>query len=220
MASKSLLAVVALTLLAAGCGSSDDASESAAPAASDTTATETADAAPSEERAPVSSDPCSVLDDAPIEYDAAGKPVVFTFQYPGGWQLDELFTGSASSIDVTRDVDGDEFPDYVLRFGHSPVKPQENVDNLVAVWRQLPTTEELTEVEIEGRTMYLVKSRIGEMTGYQALFPDVTSGSRAFLVSGGVTDAPEPCGEQAVEAVERILRSMKPNPKIGPPPVN
>jgi hypothetical protein len=58
------------------------------------------------------------------------------------------------------------------------------------------------------------------MTGYQALFPDVTSGSRAFLVSGGVTDAPEPCEEQAVEAVERILRSMKPNPEIGPPPAD
>jgi hypothetical protein len=46
----------------------------------------------------------------------------------------------------------------------------------------------------------------------------VTSGKKAWMVSGGVTEAPKECRDKAVEAVERIIRSFEPNTDIGAPP--
>ena len=59
---------------------------------------------------------------------------------------------------------------------------------------------------------------MGEMVGYQALFPDVTSEGKAWMVSGGVTEAPDGCEDKAFAAVERVIRSFQPNADIGPPP--
>lgn len=162
--------------------------------------------------------PCSALDVDWVRYDAAGKPVAYTFEYPSGWEINELFSSGATSIDVTKSLGENRFPDFVLRFGHVVDKPMDNPENLVATWKKMPMIEEVLEVDVEGRTMWVARSRIGEMIGFQALFPDVSSESKAWMVSGGVSDAPDGCEDAAVAAVERVIRSFKPNPAIGAPP--
>lgn len=162
--------------------------------------------------------PCAALDASPVRYDAAGKPVAYTFEYPSGWDVNELFASGATSLDITKNLDEQAYPEFVLRFGHVVDKPLDKPMNLVETWRKLPMVEEVAEIDVEGRTMYVAKTRIGEMVGFQALFPDVTSKTNAWMVSGGVVDVPKGCEEAGVAAVERIIRSFAPNRDIGPPP--
>lgn len=182
-------------------------------------AVESAERQPASEQQPSSGgDPCDALDADLVRYDSSGKHIAYSFSYPDGWEIDLLVQGSATSIDVKTNVDAQGADEFVFRFGHMAGKPMENVENLVATWRQMKMIEEMTEIDVEGRTMYLARSRIGEMTAFQALFPDVRSDSGAWLVSGGVVSASDGCEEQAVEMVERIMSSFRPNPDIGPAP--
>lgn len=61
-------------------------------------------------------------------------------------------------------------------------------------------------------------SRVGEMVGFQALFPGVTSEAKAWMAAGGVTSAPRGCEDEAIADVEGIIRSFTPNPDVGAPP--
>lgn len=214
---KSKLVTALILIFVAACGSPEQSTETE-PANEAASSPAEAPAAPVEEVAESSGNPCVALEAKPVRYDAAGKPVVYTFEYPSGWKINELFTSGATSIDVTKSVENERFPEFVLRFGHVVDKQMDHPENLVATWRKMPMTEDISEIDIEGRTMYVSRTKMGEMVGFQALFPDVTSDSKAWLVSGGVTNAPKECRDEAIDAVERIIRSFKPNPDIGPPP--
>lgn len=223
---KSHLTLSVLVFLGLGCGAPEpDAEASTAGGDAQTGVAEAAGPeAPttSTQANAASGDPCSVLASENARYDASGNPVAYTFEYPSGLKVAELFASSATTIDLTKDLDDDNLPDFVLRFGHVVTNPMDNPERMVEVWKQQPKNlggpEEIMELDVEGRTMYLARVRMGEMVSFQALFPDVTSDSKAWLVSGGITNAPDECEEQAIAAVERVMRSFQPNPEIGSPP--
>jgi len=203
-------------LVVPACGSKETAAGSGAEA---NPASSAAAAAPAPSKtASDSGAPCSALSATPVQYDAAGKPVAYTFAYPSGWQVNELFVKGATSLDITRSIDDDPAPEFVLRFGHVPDKQLDRPENLAETWKKVPMVEEVSQIDVQGRTMYVSRNRMGRMVGFQALFPDVTTDSKAWLVSGGVVDAPDECADEAVAAVERIIRSFAPNPDIGTPP--
>ena len=160
-------------------------------------------------------DACAGLDKPLVRYDTAGKPFVFTIEYPEGWYPHELIAGSAASLDFS-DEESEFGSDYVLRFG-STSNVLANAANLVETWRKMPISEELREIELEsGRTMVINRTRMGEMVGFQVLLPDPAS-EGAFLVSGGITSAPDECRDRAAEVVEQMLASLRPNAEFAAP---
>ena len=49
--------------------------------------------------AAVAQDACAALDAPMVRYDPAGKPFVFTIEYPQGWFPHELIVGSTATVD-------------------------------------------------------------------------------------------------------------------------
>ena len=198
-------ATLIATLLFTACG------ERAVPAdaSTDRSATAaTASAAPS-----VSNGPCAPLDAATVRYDTRGKPLLFSFEIPKGFEVSEFGGGGTAGVDVTMNLDGKGGPDYVLRFAQNTDQPL-NPSTQVELWRKLPMIEQITEHDINGQTMFISRSRTGEMVGFQALFPSAGKADESFLVIAGVTQAPEECREQAAAAVEKILKSFARNPEV------
>lgn len=210
--SKTTLAALLSTCLLLGCGGE--------PAEERQAATPAGEAKQTAPKAQAKGDPCAPLNNDPVRYDPTGKPMGFGFEYPGGWEVNESFyAAGVSSVDIVTYLDPDRrSPDYVLRFGHSLKQANDNAPGLVEVWRKLPVIDGVEEVPVGDRTLYIARTRMGEIVGYQALFPAPDSETSAWLVSGGVTRAPDGCEEESVAAVERILRSMTPNQEIGEPP--
>lgn len=208
---RALAGALAIGLLA-GCGG-----ESAGEPARQAAAPEPAGSA---REAPAAGSRCAPLDNPVERYDPGGKPMAFGFEYPGGWVVQEQFTSSGvSSIDIVGRIDPESrSPDFVFRIGHVVTKPNANAPKLVATWQKLPMVEGIEEVPVGGRTLYIAKTRMGEMIAYQALFPDSASETSAWLVSGGLPQVPDGCEEAAFAAFERLLHSLEPNPEIGAPP--
>ena len=153
--------------------------------------------------------PCAPLDAKMVRYDTEGNPFFFSFEIPEGFTVDEFYGPAISGADITA-------AEYVLRIVQNS-GTNDNPDRLVEIWRKLPLTD-VIEKEIDGRTMHVQRTKMGELVGYNALFPDFESSRGAHLVIGGVTDAPKPCGEQAAEAVERIIMSFEKNSRVGDQP--
>jgi hypothetical protein len=158
--------------------------------------------------------PCAPLQAKMVRYDTAGKPFYFSFEMPEGFTVKEFHAGTVSHVDVTRNVDGKGIDEYVLRLMQNS-KVQENPERAPDTWKKLPSTEAVLAKEVDGRTMYISRSRIGEMVNFQGLFPAFDSPSGAHFVMGGVTSAPKPCRTQAGEMVERMLMSFERNPRVG-----
>jgi hypothetical protein len=147
-------------------------------------------------------------------HDAAGTPLAFSFEMPEGFVPKDFSKGATVHVDVTRDLDGDRSDEYVLRLSY-PTRTVSNLENLVAVWRKLPTTVKVLEKSVGGRTMYVQRTKVGEMSGFVALFPSPGDPSAAYSVLGGLTNTPKPCRGEAAEVLERMLLSFEPNPSIG-----
>ena len=79
-------------------------------------------------------------------------------------------------------------------------------------------TVKVLEKSVGGRTMYVQRTRMGEMSGFVALYPAAGNATGAYSVLGGLTAAPKPCRDEAAEVLERMLLSFEPNPRIGPIP--
>lgn len=156
-------------------------------------------------------DPCAVLRAPMTRHDASGSPLAFSFEMPEGFVPKDFSKGETVNVDVTRDLDGDRADEYVLRLAYS-TKPVEGPEKLVEVWRKLPTTVKVLEKQVGGRTMYVQRTRLGEMTGFVALFPAPGSPTGAYSVLGGLTGAPKPCRDEAAEVLERMLLSFEPKP--------
>lgn len=205
-------AFLSLLVFVAACGgqevSTKQAAEPPAPAkAKQADSSRTAPPQPS-------GDPCAPLQAKMVRYDTAGKPFFFTFEIPEGFTVKEFHAETVSHVDVTLNVDGKGTDEYVLRLMQNS-KVQENPEKYPDTWKKLPSTEAVLEREVDGRTMYVSRSRIGEMVGFQGLFPAFDSPSRAHFVMGGVTSAPKPCRALAAEVVERMLMSFERNPQVG-----
>lgn len=165
----------------------------------------------------VANGPCAPLDAAMVRYDTRGKPLLFSFEIPGGFEVSEFGGGGTAGVDVTRDSDGKGGPEYVLRFAQNTDQPL-NPSTQAELWRKLPMIEQITEHDINGQTMFISRSRTGEMVGFQALFPSAGKADESFLIIAGVTQAPEQCRDQAAAAVEKILKSFARNPEVVSPP--
>jgi len=163
------------------------------------------------------SNPCDALDARLERYDTSGKPFFFTFEAPATWTVNEFYGGPVAGFDITLNEDGNGGDDYVLRFTQTD-KLLENSDNLVETWRKSPATVSVSEKEIEGRIMYLSRTRLGEMTGFQILFPALDAERGAYLVSAGITATPKGCHDKAVEVIDRIINGFEVNHDIGPAP--
>lgn len=195
-------------LVIAGCGSDtpdSDGSQAAGEAPSQAPATETR-----------SADPCAPLDRSPVAYDPRGKPMAFGFEYPSGWEIrEDFFPGSVSSIDVSLTLDPDgNLPDFVLRIGHALDRPNDGAEALLALWNNTPTVETVEELPLGDRRLFIARTRLAEMVSYQALFPVPDQAGSAWLITAGITRAPDECSEAAQQAVERMLRSLTPNDTI------
>lgn len=161
--------------------------------------------------------PCGPLEAKMVRYETRGKPFFFSFEIPEGFQVDELYGPQTAGADITFDEDRKGTSEYVLRLVQNSMT-HANVEGMVEMWRKLPMTENVSEIRVDGRTLYIQRSKIGEMTGFQALFPDFSVDQGAHLVIGGITAAPKPCLDQAAETVERILSSLERNPEVGEAP--
>ncbi len=206
--------VLVLSALAAACGPQAKKPEAPEPPASATTVREEPGPA---ERPESAADPCAVLRAPMTRHDAAGSPLAFSFEMPEGFVPKDFSKGELVNVDVTRDLDGDRADEHVLRLAYS-TKPVERPEDLVAVWRKLPATVKVLEKSVGGRTMYVQRTKVGEMSGFVALFPAPGSTTAAYSVLGGLTAAPKPCRDEAAEVLERMLLSFEPNPRIGPIP--
>lgn len=173
--------------------------------------------APQTARSATSWDPCAVLRAPMTRHDAAGSPLAFSFEMPQGFVPKDFSKGETVNVDVTRDLDGDRGDEYVLRLAYS-TKPIAAPEKLVEVWRKLPLTVKVLEKRVGGRTMYVQRTKVGEMSGFVALYPIAGNATGAYSVLGGLTAAPKPCRDEATEVLERMLLSFEPNPSIGPMP--
>lgn len=212
---KIRLTLVWTLLLLVSCGGN----EAEAPVGAEPGAPAVADREAPPAEAPIATpdDPCAPLEASMVRFDTRGKPFLFSFERPEGFEVDEIHAGPMSGFDLTLDADGTGGNDYVLRFSQT-TSPKQNMSALVPLWRDQPMTEKLIENEVDGRTMVIHRTRMGEMVGYQGLFPDFDDPNASYLVSGGITDAPKPCMAQAAEMVERILMSYQRNPEVGARP--
>lgn len=209
---KAPIAILSLLVFAAACGGPEASPERAAePAPS--AKTRRADS-PRKPPAQPPGDPCAPLRAKMVRHDTAGTPFAFTFEMPEGFTLKDFSRGETVGTDVTFDLDGKGGDEYVLRLAYN-VKVLENQAGLVDTWRKLPLTEKVLEKEVDGRTMYVQKTRMGDMTGFNVLFPAFATPSGSHLVLGGITSAPKPCRTQAAETVERMLMSFERNPRVG-----
>lgn len=211
---KAARVVLVLSTFAAACG----------PQAKKPEVPESSAAAPEirEEVAPtarsaVPADPCAVLRAPMTRHDAAGSPLAFSFEMPEGFVPKDFSKGETVNVDVTRDLDGDRADEYVLRLAYS-TKPIATPEKLVEVWRKLPSTVKVLEKSVGGRTMYVQRTKMGEMSGFVALYPIAGNATGAYSVLGGLTAAPKPCRDEAAEVLERMLLSFEPNPSVGPIP--
>lgn len=150
-----------------------------------------------------------------VRHDTRGKPLLFSFEMPQGFEVNEFSGGSTAGVDLTIDPDGKGGDDYVLRFAQNTGQPL-NPSTQVELWRKLPMLDELIEHDVDGRTMFISRSTMGEMVGYQALFPSAEEADVSWLVIAGITSAPKECRDEAVETVERILKSFERNPQVVP----
>ncbi len=211
---KAARVVLVLAVLAAACGPQDKKPKT--PGESDRAKSARKTARLAAKAAPAG-DPCAVLRAPMVRYDAAGTPFAFSFDLPEGFILKDFSKGQLVNGDVTRDLNGDGMDEYVLRIAYT-AKTISNPENLVAVWRKVPATVKVLEKNVSGRTMYVQRTKIGEMTGFVALFPVPGDATAAYHVLGGLTSAPKPCRDEATEVLERMLLSFEPNPHIGPIP--
>lgn len=205
-------AILSLLVFAAACGGQEVSTKQAAepPAPAKVKQSDSSRTAPAQP----AGDPCAPLQAKMVRYHTAGKPFFFTFEMPEGFTVKEFHTETVSHVDITMNVDGKGTDEYVLRLMQNG-KIQENSEKLPDTWKKLPSTEAVLEKEVDGRTMYVSRSRIGEMVGFQGLFPAFGSPPGAYLVMGGVTSAPKPCRALAAEVVERMLMSFERNPQVG-----
>ena len=175
------------------------------------------DAAPKAKEARATRDPCAPLDAKMVRYDTRGKPFFFSFERPEKFVVDEFYGPGVAGADLTFNADGAGANEYVLRLVQNS-RTNENVERGVELWRKLPTTGSVSEVGVDGRTLYIQRSKVGDMISFQALFPDFDVADGGHLILGGVTSAPKPCRDQAAETVERILKSLERNPDVGEAP--
>ncbi len=159
-------------------------------------------------------DPCAPLGARLVRNDTAGQPFAFTFEMPEGFVVKDFSRGETVHADVTFDLDGKGGDDYVLRIVYN-TKVLENPEGLVEVWRKLPVTLKVLEKDVEGRTMYVQRTKVGEMSGFVALFPSPGDPSAAYSVLGGLTNTPKPCRGEAAEVLERMVMSFERNPRVG-----
>ena len=206
--------VLVVAAFAAACGpqaKKPEAPEAPAPAP------QVREGAASAARSEAASDPCAVLRAPMTRHDAAGSPLAFSFEMPAGFVPKDFSKGETVNVDVTRDLDGDRADEYVLRLAY-PMKVVASPEKLVEVWRKLPMTVKVLEKSVGGRTMYVQRTKMGEMEGFVALYPAPGDATGAYSVLGGLTAAPKPCRGEAAEVLERMLLSFEPNPSIGPIP--
>jgi len=206
--------VLVVAAFAAACGPQAKKPEASESSASAPTVREEA---ASTARSAAPSDPCAVLRAPMTRHDASGSPLAFSFEMPEGFVPKDFSKGETVNVDVTRDLDGDRDDEYVLRLAYS-TKLVAGPEKLVEVWRKLPMTVKVLEKSVGGRTMYVQRTRMGEMSGFVALYPAAGNATGAYSVLGGLTAAPKPCRDEAAEVLERMLLSFEPNPRIGPIP--
>lgn len=211
---KAARVVLVLSAFAAACG--PQAKKPDAPESSAAVPEIREEAAPAARPASAEG-PCAVLRAPMTRHDAAGSPLAFSFEMPEGFVPKDFSRGETVNVDVTRDLDGDRADEYVLRLAYS-TKPVAAPEKLVEVWRKLPLTVKVLEKSVGGRTMYVQRTKMGEMSGFVALYPIAGNATGAYSVLGGLTAAPKPCRDEAAEVLERMLLSFEPNPSIGPIP--
>ena len=211
---KAARVVLVLAVLAAACGPQDKKPK--VPGASVPSKSARKSARSAAKPGPAG-DPCAVLRVPMVRYDAAGTPFAFSFDLPEGFILKDFSKGQFVHGDVTLDLNGDGMDEYVLRIAY-PAKTISNPEKLAAVWREFPATVKVLEKAVGGRTMYVQRAKIGDVTGFVALFPVPGNATAAYHVLGGLTSTPKPCRDEAAEVLERMLLSFEPNPNIGPIP--
>lgn len=207
--------IVLLPVYLAACGGPEATKPAAntAPARAETARSEPRRAAP----ASANEHPCAPLQARFVRYDTAGKPFFFTFEIPEGFTVKEQFTGNTAVADVTLNVDGKGIDEFVLRV----MQNSDTIDNpagLVEVWKKQPLTDGILEKNLDGRTMFVQRARMGETTNYTALFPSAAATQKAHLVMGGLTAAPKPCRAEAAEVIERMIMSIERNREVGAAP--
>lgn len=198
----------ALALAGCGGGSAPDGDSSAVPEAE----------TPAEARqAAAGADPCAPLDSELVRFDAAGTPFPYSFPYPEGWQVKTMFTENTVNADMITDVDGDGSTDYILRLGGS-TDVVGNVDRLVELNRSIDRIEEVLEVDLGDRTLYVSRSRMGDLVGFSGLFPVPGQPNSAYTFMGGITHAPKTCRDRAEAVMQEIMLGLRPNPEVAPAP--
>lgn len=166
-----------------------------------------------------SSDPCAPLEAGMTRYDTAGTPFSFSFEIPAGFTVREMHQGSVSTADVTLNLDGAGGDDYVLRLSQNN-DLTEKTSHLVKAWKAHPWTEKVLEQDVGGRTMFIHRSRIGDMVNFVAYVPSPADPSAWHMVMAGVTSAPTPCGDQAADSIETMLTSFEANSRMSATPVS
>ncbi len=213
MRSSSVPLILASLALAAGCGG-DGLPTDDPDALPETDVTAEASPAPDLSAVVRERSDCPDLEPGLVAHDVAGTPFPLGFSVPSGFEVDGMFTSSVASVDIVKNLDDDPVPEYVLRLG-MPRSPNRNLDALVETWRKMPRME-LRELGTDGAGITLGRMAIGELAGYQAIVP---SGEEnvGWVVTGGVTDAPDGCEERALEVVEDILGSLRVNRAVVEP---
>jgi hypothetical protein len=208
---KTIPIVLAALLILTACGGESARTDSPEQTATPVTGT-SAGVQPSAAAA-AWENPCAPLEAEMVRYPTAGKPFLFSFEIPRGFTVNEHDYGDTISADVT--YNAGERGEFILRLVQTRSTRIDNSERLVDGWRKTPYTEKVIEHEVAGRTMLVQRSRMGEMVGFNALFPDFSSESGAFMVIGGVTSAPKPCRDQAADMVERMIASFERNERVG-----
>jgi hypothetical protein len=205
---KTIPMILAAVLILAACGGESDRTASDEQLTTPATAADGAEASPSAVAA-ADGHPCAPLEAGMVRYPTAGKPFLFSFEIPRGFTVNENDYGDTIAADVT--YNAGERDEFILRLIQNSSTRIENSERLVDGWRKTPYTEKVIEHEVAGRTMLVQRSRMGEMVGFNALFPDFSSESGAYMVIGGITSAPKPCRDQAADMVERMIASFERN---------
>jgi hypothetical protein len=146
-------------------------------------------------------------------FDTAGKPFHFSFEIPEGFVVKESHAHQISTADVTRDLDGDGWDEFILRItqnGNVMKNARRSIDNM----SKHPSTEETLDYDVAGRRMYVQRTRTGEMVGFIGYFPALEDPDSAYMIMGGVTDAPKPCRERAAEITQKMLMSFERNARV------
>jgi hypothetical protein len=206
---KSLAMLLTFLLLFAACGetTTETASNREAEASPASPASAPEPATPA-----AVSDPCAPLEAAMTRYQTAGKPFRFSFEIPRGFTVNELHADETSAADVTWNAG--ESDEFVLRLIQT-TKRIDNTDRLVEGWKKFAYTEKVLDKEVSGRTMHVHRTKMGELVGFNALFPDFGSAQGMNMVMGGVTSAPQPCRESAADMVEKMILSFERNEQVG-----